>query len=119
VGQAFLYDAVTFNLALLVTTFYGVSSGFAPVFSVIFAAGNFMGPLLLGRVFDKVGRRPLVAAGSWASAPAPRGGAACPRGAQHVRRPRRRIPESGATVASRADDSTPAQAESVTGPRPA
>ena len=41
--------------ATILTTFFGVSSGFVPVFFVLFAAGNFLGPLLLGRLFDTVG----------------------------------------------------------------
>jgi MFS family permease len=60
VGQAFIYNGVTFNLGVLITTFYGVSSGFVPVFLVIFAVGNFMGPLVLGRLFDTVGRKPMI-----------------------------------------------------------
>jgi MFS family permease len=62
VGQAFLYNGVTFNLGTLYTTFYKVSSGFVPVFIIVFAAGNFLGPLLLGRLFDTVGRKPMITA---------------------------------------------------------
>ena len=61
VGQAFLYNGVTFNLGTLFTTFYGVSSGFVPVFIIVFAIGNFLGPLTLGRLFDTVGRIPMIA----------------------------------------------------------
>jgi MFS family permease len=61
VGQAFLYNGVTFNLGTLFTGFYGVSSGFVPVFIIVFAIGNFLGPLLLGRLFDTVGRVPMIA----------------------------------------------------------
>ena len=61
VGQAFLYNGVTFNLGTLFTGFYGVSSSFVPVFIVVFAVGNFLGPLLLGRLFDTVGRIPMIA----------------------------------------------------------
>ncbi|HEX5582818.1 MFS transporter [Gaiella sp.] len=60
VGQAFLYNGLTFNLGTLFTTFYGVSSSFVPVFIIVFAIGNFMGPLLLGRLFDTVGRIPMI-----------------------------------------------------------
>jgi MFS family permease len=60
VGQAFLYNAVTFNLGTMLSQFFGVASGTVPVFIVIFAAGNFLGPLLLGRLFDTVGRRPMI-----------------------------------------------------------
>ena len=60
VGQAFLYNAVTFNLGTLLNSFYGVSSGIVPAFFVIWAAGNFAGPLLMGRLFDTVGRKPMI-----------------------------------------------------------
>jgi MFS family permease len=60
VGQAFLYNAVTFNLGTMLSGFFGVSSGFVPVFMVIFAVGNFLGPFLLGRLFDTVGRVPMI-----------------------------------------------------------
>lgn len=60
VGQAFLYNAVTFNLGTLLNSFYGVSSGIVPAFFIVWAAGNFTGPLLLGRLFDTVGRKPMI-----------------------------------------------------------
>jgi MFS family permease len=61
VGQAFLYNGITFNLGTLYSTFWKVSSSFVPVFLIVFAAGNFLGPLLLGRLFDTVGRKPMIA----------------------------------------------------------
>jgi MFS family permease len=61
IGQAFLYNGVTFNLGTLYSTFWGVSSSFVPVFLIVFAVGNFLGPLLLGRLFDTVGRKPMIA----------------------------------------------------------
>ncbi|HET7138367.1 MAG TPA: MFS transporter [Gaiellaceae bacterium] len=61
VGQAFLYNGVTFNLGDFYSTFYGVSSSFVPVFIIVFAVGNFLGPFLLGRLFDTVGRIPMIA----------------------------------------------------------
>jgi len=60
VGQAFLYNGVTFNLGTLFTTFYGVSSSTVPIFIIAFALGNFAGPLTLGRLFDTVGRKPMI-----------------------------------------------------------
>ena len=60
IGQAFLYNGVTFNLGTLYSTFYGVSGDFVPVFIIIWALGNFLGPVLLGRYFDTVGRRPMI-----------------------------------------------------------
>ena len=61
VGQAFMYNAVTFDLGTIFTEFFKVSSGTVPVFIIIFALSNFMGPLLLGRLFDTVGRKPMIA----------------------------------------------------------
>jgi MFS family permease len=61
VGQAFLYNAVTFNLGSMLSRFFGVASGTVPAFIVLFAAGNFLGPLVLGRLFDTVGRKPMIA----------------------------------------------------------
>ena len=61
VGQAFLYNAVFFTYALVLTTFYGVSSGSVPLYIIPFAVGNFLGPLVLGRLFDSVGRKPMIA----------------------------------------------------------
>jgi MFS family permease len=60
VGQAFLYNAVTFDLGTLLNTFFGVGSETVPYFITAFALGNFLGPLLLGRLFDTVGRIPMI-----------------------------------------------------------
>jgi MFS family permease len=61
IGQAFLYNAVTFDLGTILNGFFDVSSARVPYYMVIFALGNFLGPLLLGRLFDTVGRKPMVA----------------------------------------------------------
>ncbi|WP_232303527.1 MFS transporter [Pseudofrankia sp. DC12] len=68
VGQAFLYNAVTFDLGTLLSTFYGVDSSSVPVFFVVYALGNCAGPLVLGRLFDTVGRRPMIASSYLAAA---------------------------------------------------
>jgi MFS family permease len=60
VGQAFLYNAVTFDLGTILHEFYRVSSQSAPLFLTIFAISNFFGPLLLGRYFDTIGRIPMI-----------------------------------------------------------
>jgi MFS family permease len=60
VGQAFIYNGITFNLGSLFSTFFGVSASFVPVFLIIFAAANFLGPLMLGRLFDTIGRKPMI-----------------------------------------------------------
>jgi MFS family permease len=61
IGQAFLYNAVTFDLGTILNHFFSVSSSTVPYYMVIFAVGNFLGPLFLGRLFDTVGRKPMVA----------------------------------------------------------
>ena len=62
VGQAFLYNAVTFDLGtILLGEFFDVGSGTVPLYIVdLRRLGNFLGPLLLGRLFDTVGRKPMV-----------------------------------------------------------
>jgi MFS family permease len=60
VGQAFLYNAVFFTQGLVLTTFFDVGSGSAGWYIVPLALGNFLGPLLLGRLFDTVGRRMMI-----------------------------------------------------------
>ncbi len=60
IGQAFLYNAVTFNLGTLLNGFYGVASSIVPAFTIIWALSNFAGPILLGKMFDTVGRKPMI-----------------------------------------------------------
>ncbi len=59
-AQAFCYNAVFFTYALILTRFYSVQSGSIGWFMLPFAAGNFLGPLLLGRLFDTLGRRFMI-----------------------------------------------------------
>jgi len=61
IGQAFIYNAVTFDLGTLLSEFFNIDSGRVPLYIALFAASNFLGPLLLGRLFDTVGRKPMVA----------------------------------------------------------
>jgi MFS family permease len=61
VGQAFMYNAVTFDLGTILGEFFEVGSGTIPLYIAIFAVSNFLGPLTLGRLFDTVGRKPMVA----------------------------------------------------------
>ncbi len=58
--QAFIYNAIFFTYGLILTTFYGVSTENVGYFMLPFAAGNFLGPLLLGRFFDTIGRRTMI-----------------------------------------------------------
>jgi MFS family permease len=60
IGQAFLYNAITFSYAQILATFFHVKTNPGYYFAVI-AAGNLIGPLLLARLFDTVGRKPMIA----------------------------------------------------------
>lgn len=60
--QAFCYNAIFFTYAMILTRFYDIPARNIGWFMLPFALGNFMGPLLLGRLFDSVGRRPMIAA---------------------------------------------------------
>jgi len=61
IGQAFIYNAVLFNYGDILSTYYGTSSGTVPAYIIPFAVGNFLGPLLLSRLFDTVGRKVMIA----------------------------------------------------------
>jgi MFS family permease len=59
-AQAFFYNAIFFTYALVLTKFYGVSAGDVGWYILPFAAGNFLGPVVLGRLFDTHGRRLMI-----------------------------------------------------------
>ncbi|GGO85231.1 MFS transporter [Wenjunlia tyrosinilytica] len=61
IGQAFLYNAITFGFGSILVKFFDVSSGNTGYYFVVIAFGNFLGPLLLGKLFDTVGRKPMIA----------------------------------------------------------
>src|SRR5437899_2243345 len=60
-SQAFFYNAIFFSYALVLTQFYGVPSASIGWYVLPFAIGNFCGPLLLGPLFDRIGRKPMIA----------------------------------------------------------
>jgi MFS family permease len=62
VAQAFFYNAIFFTYALVLTRFYGIPDDRVAVFIIPFAIGNFLGPLVLGPWFDRLGRRVMIAA---------------------------------------------------------
>lgn len=62
IAQAFFYNAIFFTFALVLTDFFGIASNQVGWYILPFAAGNFLGPLLLGRLFDTVGRRVMITA---------------------------------------------------------
>jgi MFS family permease len=59
-AQAFFYNAIFFTFALVLTDFYGIAADQIGWYILPFAAGNFLGPLLLGRLFDTLGRRAMI-----------------------------------------------------------
>ena len=61
-AQAFFYNAIFFTFALMLTDFYGIPADHIGWYILPFALGNFLGPLLLGRLFDTLGRRAMIAA---------------------------------------------------------
>jgi MFS family permease len=61
-AQAFFYNAIFFTFALVLTDFFGIPANQVGWYILPFAAGNFLGPLLLGRLFDTLGRRIMITA---------------------------------------------------------
>jgi MFS family permease len=59
-AQAFFYNAIFFTYALVLTDFFGIRSDQVGWYILPFAAGNFLGPVFLGRFFDTLGRRPMI-----------------------------------------------------------
>src|SRR5579875_253318 len=62
IAQAFVYNAIFFTYAMVLSRFYGVPPNTTGIYLLPFAVGNFLGPLMLGPLFDVVGRRQMIAA---------------------------------------------------------
>ena len=60
-AQAFFYNAIFFTYALILTDFYNVPAQDVGWYILPFALGNVLGPILLGRLFDTVGRKTMIA----------------------------------------------------------
>ncbi len=60
-AQAFLYNAIFFTYALVLGRFYAVPAGRIGLYLLPFAFANALGPILLGPLFDIVGRKPMIA----------------------------------------------------------
>ncbi len=60
ITQSFLYNAIFFTSSLVLQNFYGKTSSSAALYFFPFALGNLLGPLVLGRFFDTVGRRKMI-----------------------------------------------------------
>ncbi|HEY2754468.1 MAG TPA: MFS transporter [Pseudolabrys sp.] len=68
VAQAFLYNAIFFTYALVLTGFYNVQASVTGLYLLPFAIGNFLGVMVLGSLFDTIGRKQMIAATYTASA---------------------------------------------------
>jgi MFS family permease len=60
ITQSFLYNAIFFTYGLVLTKFYGVSADKVPLYGLAFSIGNLIGPLVLGPLFDTVGRKKMI-----------------------------------------------------------
>jgi MFS family permease len=60
VGQAFLFNSITFSFAQILETFFKIPSGHTGYYYAVIAFGNVLGPLVLSRLFDTVGRRAMI-----------------------------------------------------------
>ncbi|WP_255371407.1 MFS transporter [Cupriavidus sp. YR651] len=61
ISQAFFYNAIFFTYALVLTRFQGVPDERVALYIFPFAIGNALGPLILGPLFDRIGRRKMIA----------------------------------------------------------
>jgi MFS family permease len=61
ISQAFAYNGIFFTYALVLSSFYAVPADRIGLYLLPFAAGNLLGPMVLGHLFDTVGRRPMIA----------------------------------------------------------
>jgi MFS family permease len=62
VGQSFFFNAVFFTYGLVVNKFYNVDAKHLPLHLLPFALASFLGPLTLGKLFDSIGRKPMITA---------------------------------------------------------
>ncbi len=61
ITQSFLYNAIFFTYGLVLKFFFHVPSASVPYYYFAFAAGNLLGPLTIGRLFDTLGRKKMIA----------------------------------------------------------
>lgn len=60
VSQAFFYNAIFFSYGLILGEHYGIAADRIGLYLLPFAAGNFLGPLVLGKLFDSIGRKAMI-----------------------------------------------------------
>jgi MFS family permease len=61
ITQSFLYNAIFFTYGLVLKLFFHVPVASVPYYYFAFAAGNLLGPLTIGRLFDTLGRKKMIA----------------------------------------------------------
>lgn len=61
-SQAFFFNAIFFSYGLIVKKFYHAPNSSLPMHLLPFAIASFLGPLTLGKLFDKIGRKPMITA---------------------------------------------------------
>ena len=61
ITQSFLYNAIFFTYALVLTKIYNVPATDTAYYFIFFALGNLIGPLTIGHLFDTIGRRKMIA----------------------------------------------------------
>jgi MFS family permease len=61
IAQAFLYNAFVFTNSLVLSNFFKVAASDVGYYTLPFSIGNLAGALILGRLFDKIGRKPMIA----------------------------------------------------------
>src|SRR6185312_5656967 len=61
IAQAFAYNGVFFTYALVLGRYYAVPASDVGLYLLPFAAGNLLGPIVLGHLFDTIGRRAMIA----------------------------------------------------------
>jgi MFS family permease len=60
ITQSFLYNAIFFNYTSVLVSFFRVDNHDTAIYIIPFAVGNLLGALILGRLFDKIGRRKMI-----------------------------------------------------------
>jgi len=60
IAQAFFFNAIFFTYSLVLVRFYKIAPESTALYLIPFAFGNVLGPLILGPLFDKVGRKPMI-----------------------------------------------------------
>ena len=61
ITQSFLYNAIFFTYGLVLKFFFHIPVASVPYYYFAFAAGNLLGPLTIGRLFDTLGRKKMIA----------------------------------------------------------